>query len=185
MKLNVDIKNKVLTYLMDKAFPDSRKKELKNAVVEELMKTPEIKTRIDILSRAPEYICRSTRVNIRTDASIIRKHYVYLDFTLPKSFAVKTREFGSLDFNLKDLETISPELSKRTHDFNSFMELRCEYEENVKKILSVVQSSTPLIELIPECKEFFQTIKGVSSGSALIDKASVDFINNCLKGATE
>lgn len=185
MKLNTEIKNKVLSYLTDKAFPYTKEKELKDAVVEELMKTPEVKNRIEILSKAPDYICSSTRVNIKTDDLSIRRRYTYLDFTIPKSYAVKVKEFGSLDLQLNELEKVSPELSKRVKEYCKFINTKNEYVEKIKSILSIVQSSTPLIELIPECEEFFQTIKGVISGSALIDKASVDFINNCLKGATE
>lgn len=179
MRLNNDIKDRVVVYLVEKAFPKTKEENLKKNARISLEASDLLTGRKTIYEVSPEYVRGSSSVVFnrkikRPDSRYSDTQEVRVEVSF--TYATKVNEWGMLVFDVDnpELQKKFPNICKDVIALMDFEKERLDYRRDVKQILSVVQSSTPLIDLIPECAEFFKTEShGVGSKTTLVPTAEL------------
>ena len=187
MRLNNSIRERVKIFLIEKAFPKTKEENLMKNLRLTLESSDLLSSRKQIYELYPEYIRGSSRVRFerKTRYSYSGKYdeTQTVEASISFTYATKVNEWGCLEVNIT-----TPEFKEKYplifNDVLALMEFeksRTEYRRSVGKVLDVVQSSTPLINLIPECAEFFQTEShGVTSTTSLVPTEELTLIRSYL-----
>lgn len=161
MTLNKTMKEELLAHLTEKAFPNTRLKELEDALADKITQHPEIKTATKIADEAPEYIKPSTTVytfldlkNTKIDPSCRR-----LEISLRQYYAVKGNQYFFIDpehdEKIRNSCIWDEKLfGKEYRELEKFVTERNGFVEKVAEMLSHVSSSAKIREMVPATKEF-------------------------------
>ena len=187
MKLNNDIRDRLKVVLTEKAFPKTTETELYDALRKECEKYGFFQERKSILKKFPDYIRQSSKVSFKKKYKNARRGYYdtrEVEVSLSYPFATQVLEYGNITFSLDEeegLKRANPDLWEKALAVFEFEDKKREYKDRLENILSVNQSSTPLIKILPECEEFFKMEShGVTSSTSLVNKADVDFVRSYL-----
>lgn len=187
MKLNNDIRNRLKVVLTEKAFPKTTETELYDALRKECEKYGFFQERKSILKKFPDYIRQSSKVCFKKRYKNVCGGYYdtrKVEVSLSYPFATQVLEYGDVTFSLDEeegLKKANPDLWGKALAVFEFEDRKREYRNRLENILSVNQSSTPLIRILPECEEFFKMEShGVTSSTSLVNKADVDFVRSYL-----
>ena len=189
MRLNNTIKEKVKIFLVEKAFPKTKEENLlKNARIA-IEGSDLLDTRRKLYQLYPEYIRQSSIIRFERKIRYSFESFDRAqreDIGVSFNFATKVGEWGYLEFNpdLPEFREKYPLISNDVTTLMNFEKEKQEYKKSIDNILGVVQSSTPLINLIPECAEFFKAEShGVSSLTSIVPTKDLKTIRDSLDRA--
>lgn len=186
MKLNSELKERIKSYLKDRAFPHGQRQKLEEDVRNLISQTKFFKERKRIYDENPEYIRGTSFVSIkrevRSDEGRLLENQV-IEVSLKDLFATRTDEWGSLTFSLdKQIEKFQmysglyeAVVALMEFDRNSRL-----FSKKLSNILAVTQSSSPLVQLFPELSEFFNTQGKVKYSTSLLNTKDLEFVNQFL-----
>lgn len=189
MRLNSFIKENIKRGLMRKAFPSERENDLRKNLRLSVEIYDELLERKKIYEVYPDYIRGSTRVSVRgkdpEDPNYNRLPDMSADVTIPFTFALEITNgywssYYEIDLRKDEVREKAPQIYKDAMALFSFLHDREEFSNKLDKILDVVQSSTPLLKLLPEAEEFLSLESASKSSGALIDQSSIMFVRDCL-----
>lgn len=186
MKLNSELKERIKSYLKDRAFPHEQRQKLEEDVRNLISQTKFFKERKRIYDENPEYIRGTSFVSIkrevRSDEGRLLENQV-IEVSLKDLFATRTDEWGSLTFSLdKQIEKFQmyPGLYEAVVALMDFDRNSRLFSKKLSNILAVTQSSSPLVQLFPELSEFFNTQGKVKYSTSLLNTKDLEFVNQFL-----
>lgn len=189
MRLNSFIKENIKRGLMHKAFPSEREDDLRKNLRLSVEIYDELLERKKIYEAYPDYIRGSSRVSIRgkdpKDPNHNRLPDMSVDVTVPFTYALTIKNdywsaYYEIDLRNDEVREKVPQIYKDAMALFSFLHDRDEFSDKLDRILDVVQSSTPLLKLLPEAEEFLSLETASKSSGALIDQSSIMFVRDCL-----
>lgn len=190
MRLNNSIRKRVKIFLVEKAFSKTKEENLMKNLRLTLESSDMLSSRKQIYELYPEYTRGSNRVRFerKTRYSYSGKYddTQRVEVSISFTYATKVDEWGCLEFNIENsgFKTKYPLIYNDALVLMEFEKNRTEYERSVEKVLEIVQSSSPLISLIPECAEFFKSeTHGVTSTTSLVPTGELTLIKNFLAAA--
>lgn len=189
MRLNSFIKENIKRGLIHKAFPSEREDDLRKNLRLSVEMYDELLERKKIYEVYPNYIRGSSRVSIRgkdpKDPNCNRLPDMSTDVTIPFTYALDIKNdywssYYEIDLRKDEVREKVPQIYKDAMALFSFLHDRDEFSNKLDKILDVVQSSTPLLKILPEAEEFLSLEASPKSSGALIDQSSIMFVRDCL-----
>ena len=189
MKLNNTIRGRVKVFLVGKAFPKSKEENLQKNIRLDLQNCDFLKERKKVYKAYPDFVRKTNSDRFRREVSYSFHDYARtqdVDIQVPFDFAVRAEEWGYPVINVYAPETKEkyPTLYNDVLALMEFKREQTEYEKKLDNLLEVVQSSTPLIKLIPECAEFFKTeAHGVTGSTCMIPAGDLKVIREFLDRA--
>lgn len=189
MRLNSFIKENIKRGLMHKAFPSERQDELRKNLRLSVELYDELHKRKKIYEAYPGYIRGTSRVSVRgkdpKDPNYNRLPDMSADVTIPFTYALEIKNgywpsYYEIDLREDEVREKAPQIYEDAMALFSFLHDRDEFSHKLDKILDVVQSSTPLLKLLPEAEEFLSLEASPKSSGALIDQSSIMFVRDCL-----
>lgn len=188
MRLTNTIRDSVRAYLTRKAFPPEVEASLEKNLRIDIEGFEPLLERKKIYDQNPEFIIGSTSVNlVRLIKSSDTSSRIETDYKISTSFtfAVKPKEWHTYDLTVNDkmVEEKYPRLVEDYKKLLTFRSFKKDYNRRLKKLLDSLTSSSALIKLIPEAKEYFDSEHGgVGPNTAMLNKEDLDFIKSCLSG---
>ena len=186
MKLNSDLKERVKTYLKDRAFSYEKRQKLEEEVRNLISQTEFFKERKRIYDENPEYIRGTSFVSINREVTNEEGKYLekqVVQISLKDLYATKVDEWGTLTFSLdKQIEKIQkyPGLYEAIVAFMDFDRNSRLFRMKLNNILAVTQSSSPLVQLFPEFSEFFNSQGKNKYSTTLLNTKDLEFVNQFL-----
>lgn len=189
MRLNSFIKENIKRGLIHKAFPSEREDDLRKNLRLSVEMYDELLERKKIYEVYPGYIRGSSRVSIRgkdpKDPNHNRLPDMSTDVIIPFTYALDIKNdywssYYEIDLRKDEVREKVPQIYKDAMALFSFLHDRDEFSNKLDRILDVVQSSTPLLKILPEAEEFLSLGASPKSGGALIDQSSIMFVRDCL-----
>lgn len=186
MKLNSDLKERVKTYLKDRAFSYEKRQKLEEEVRNLISQTEFFKERKRIYDENPEYIRGTSFVSINREVTNEEGKYLekqVVQISLKNLYATKVDEWGTLTFSLdKQIEKIQkyPGLHEAIVAFMDFDRNSRLFRMKLNNILAVTQSSSPLVQLFPELSEFFNIQGKIKYSTSLLNTKDLEFVNQFL-----
>ena len=172
MRLTNEIRDKILEKLVSKAFPDQKKKDLMKELGTLISEQPLIQERKKVYDEYPEYVFTSDYAVVKMKD---QNDYLRSAIQLPIKYATKiSARWADLTFNYEELE--DGELKEKIFELLSYNKECDEFKNRTKYLLYSVSSSTKLLELLPEAKEFLP----VEEKKTVVNMSNVEFIRNCL-----
>lgn len=186
MKLNSDLKERVKSYLKDRAFPCEQRQKLEEDVRNLISQTEFFKERKRIYDENSEYIRGTSFVSINRvvtseEGSFLERQIVQI--SLKDLYATKVNEWGTLSLSFDEqIEKIQkyPGLHEAIVAFMDFDRNSRLFVKKLNNILAVTQSSSPLVQLFPELSEFFNTQGKVKYSTSLLNTKDLEFVNQFL-----
>ena len=191
MRLNNCIRERVRIFLIDKVFPKSKEENLVKNLRLTIESSDMLDSRRQIYSLYPEYVRKSSTIRFERRIRYSYNNYdetQRVDISISFDYGVKSGEWGYIEFNIDNPEFKAkyPLIYNDAVALMDFEKSRAEYRKSIKNVLSTVQSSTPLIKLIPECSEFFKSEShGVTGATSLVPMSDLKIVRDYLAKAEE
>ena len=191
MRLTNCIREKVRIFLMDKVFPKSKEEILMKNLRLTIESSDILDSRRQIYNLYPEYIRKSNTIRFERRVRYFYRNYdetQRVEIGISFDFGVKSGEWSCIELNIDDPEFRAkyPLIYNDVVALMDFEKSRFEYRRSITNVLKTVQTSTPLIKLIPECSEFFKAEShGVTGATSIIPMNDLKVVRDYLAKAEE